>query len=254
METNIPFGGFYNTLWDTEIDSLEEQQVEYMLSSDCDEDWSELEEGEIQEVLFKHTDHSSIFKAIAEMYVEAWADFINEELDLDIQLDFSTMTSPKEYNFTTDRVFAEISRDDIAKIYKKVGRHGLRDKAKEMFTSRSGFISFYSPHIEEWGPVREWDYNQLGCLMEALDDMAGKHGPGARHDNELAIYYDLNEKISNAYQENVDWTKVESELKHLIDVKNGEAEMDARRFPGRDVTGMREYVQKFEELNRLKGA
>lgn len=248
METNIPFAGFYGSLWDTEIDSLEEQEVEWMQTSDSRHDWSALEPSEIHEVLFRHTDHHSIYKAIAEMYVEAWADLVNEELDLDIQLDFTIMVSPKEYNFTTDRVFANISRDDIAKVYKKVGRQRLRDKAKEMFTSRSGFISFYSPNIEEWGPVREWDYNQLGCLMAALGDMV----EGSTRDNDMAIYDRIYEAISNAYQDNVDWPAVEAELRHMADVENGEAEEDARRFPASSLTGA-EYVRQFEKLNNLKG-
>lgn len=246
METNIPFSGFYNSIWDSEIDSLEENEVEYMLSEDGD--WQGFEPAEIQSVLFKHTNHGEIHQAIARLYAEAWQDLINGELDLDIKLDFTVMVSPREYNFTTDRLFAEISRDDIAKIYKKVGRQRLREKAEEMFTSRSGFSSFYSPNIEDWGPVREWDYNQLGCLMEAAGAMV-EHYNG---DNDWAVYYGIQEAISNAYMDNVDWTAVGRDLQHLADVENGEAEEDARRFPAGNLTGA-EYIRKFEELNNLKG-
>lgn len=248
METNIPFGGFYGSLWDSEIDHLQEREAEHMASADGD--WEGFEEHEINDVLFGHTDHSAIYQAIARLYVEAWQYLINGELDLDIKLDFTTMVSPREYNFTTDRLFAEISRDDIAKVYKKVGRQRLRAKAEEMFTSQSGFISYYSPNIEEWGPVREWDYNQLGALMGAAGDMIEQ----LNGDNDMAIYYGIQEAIDNAYQENVDWPAVERDLQHMIDVENGEAEEDVRKFPAGSVTDVRDYVRQFNELNHLKGA
>lgn len=248
METNIPFSGFYYSLWDMEIDNQEEQEVEYLRSEDSDVSYSAITAGDVQEVLLRYTSRSAIFKEIAEIYVEAWQDLINGELDLDIALNFTVMVSPREYNFTTDRLFAEISRDDIAKIYKKVGRQRLREKAKEMFTSRDGFCSFYSPRIEEWGPVREWDYNQLGCLMEALQGMV-ETSDGV----DMAIYYYIHEGISNAYRENVDWESVERDLKHMLEVEAGEAEMDARKFPPSCLTGA-EYIRKFEDLNNLKGA
>lgn len=245
METNIPFGGFYETIWDDEIDNLAEREAEYMTSDEGE--WEGFEQGEIQSVLFDHTDHASIFKKIAELYVDAWQDLINGELGIDIKLDYTLMVSPREYNFTTDRLFADISRSDIAKVYRKVGRQRLRAKAEEMFTSRSGFSSFYSPNIEDWGPVREWDYNQLGCLMAAAGDMV----EGDRGDNDMAIYYGIQEAISNAYQDNVDWPAVTADLQHRIDIENGEAEEDARKFPS-GLAGA-EYVRKFHEMNHLKG-
>lgn len=246
METNLPFEGFYNSIWDGAVDREEEQAVEWMRSSDHDVNYSSLDESTVHEVLSDHTNHAAIFKAIAEQYVDAWADYINDELGLGIQLEFSILVSPREYNFTTDRIFCEISRDDIAKVYRKVGRKRLSKKAEEMFTSRSGFISFYSPRIEEWGPVRHWDYNQLGCLMAALADMASGDGDGT-----LAIYEALQEKISYAYQTNVEWDEVEADLSHLLAVEAGEAEMDARLFP-KGGLGVAEYVRQFEALNNLR--
>ena len=36
-----------------------------------------------------------------------------------------------------------------------------------MFTSESGFISFYSSDVSSWGDVLTWDCNQLHCLLMA---------------------------------------------------------------------------------------
>ena len=43
----------------------------------------------------------------------------------------------------------------------------LEATARDMFTSRDGFSSFYSPDVSEWGDVSEWDHNQIGCLIAA---------------------------------------------------------------------------------------
>jgi hypothetical protein len=41
-------------------------------------------------------------------------------------------------------------------------------------TSRSGFISFYSPDWRSWGEIESWDHNQLETLLEAyIDDNLG---------------------------------------------------------------------------------
>lgn len=243
-EAGIPFEGFYNSPWDKEIDSIAEREAEYMASAEGE--YSDFEVGEVSEVVFSHTDHKAIYLETAKLYVDAWQDIINEELGIDIHLSFKEMVSPREYNFITDRLFVDISRDDIAQVYKKVGRQRLGDMAKRMFTSRSGFISFYRPDISEWGPVREWDSNQIGCLMEAAGEMVG--------DTTWPIFEAIQEGMSNAYQSNVDWEGVDLSLKHLRDIENGEAVEDARKFPTGIVKDVQEYVRQYTELNHLKGA
>ena len=48
----------------------------------------------------------------------------------------------------------------------------LRQAIKERFTSRSGFISSYPNHLEDWPPLEQWDHNELGTLLVALLDDA----------------------------------------------------------------------------------
>jgi hypothetical protein len=106
-------------------------------------------------------DHGELYEKYAESYVEA----ISELTELD--LEFDGLSSPREYNFTTDRIFASISRKSLAEVIRAVRGERLKKMAKEMFTSRSGFISYYSPDVSEWGRVEDWDHNQILCALEA---------------------------------------------------------------------------------------
>jgi hypothetical protein len=245
IESTIPFPGFYESILSGELDSVEDMEIENMM----EDKWDGLEAEQIRDVLVSNMDYKGACADLAEAYVSRFEDWLNEELDLDIHLDFSTMYSPREYNFTTDRVFVNISRSDLAKLYRRVGRQVVRDEAKKHFTSRSGFISFYSSDISDWGPIREWDYNQIGMIFEAAAHVIDQY-----RDEDLAIYYRMSEDFYQAYSGNVDWGAVERDLQHLVDVENGEAEMDARQFPPDTITEMGAYIKKFEELNQLKGA
>ena len=246
IETTIPFSGFYNSLWSSELDHCETSQIEIWME---EEEYPGLEADQLQEVLMDRIDYKQACLGVAKAYVSRFEDWINEELGIGISLEFSTMTSPREYNFTTDRIFVRISRDDLAQVYKAVGRQRVRDKAEEMFTSRSGFISFYSPRIEEWGPIREWDYNQVGTIFEAAVDMVD-----SSEGYDLSVYYRMNEDIYTAWSNALDWPAVERDLEELMLVEEGEIEADARLFPHPSVTDTKQYIAEFEELNNLKGA
>ena len=87
-----------------------------------------------------------------------------------IPMEFEELISPKEYNFTTDRVFVRIPIDTIEKIATEMDDKPLRETIRKNHSSRSGFISFYADDLDdpEWQkPVRDWDHNQLMTLLEA---------------------------------------------------------------------------------------
>lgn len=147
----IPFSGFYETLHDAEIDST----LDRMLGDDC---------GDPFPGLMSHAwrgDFSHAHNAYARAYAVR---FLSE---FKIKGEFESMQSPREYNFTTDRIFCEIPADEIARILKETPRATLDACAAEWFTSRSGFISSYSPDVDDWGDVSSWDHNQCGCLIAA---------------------------------------------------------------------------------------
>ena len=240
MEVRIPFPGFYNTNYDGDINHALDSEAEYIMSGEAEVISDEIELSDIGEILFKYSNFSVMYQQIAVAYTSAFADFISEKVDFPVEVKFKEMTSPKEYNFETDSIFADISVEDLQKIREFVGEEALKEKAREMFTSRSGFISFYSNNVESWGEIEEWDHNQCFCLLSCLivDDKW--------NDDSMDIYTGLQERISNIYSENVDWPAVEWEL------ENFGVETDLE-FPGPGITDTKQYVKKFDELNNLVG-
>lgn len=119
----------------------------------------------LAEDLWEHIDYGKVFHEYAKLYTTAFAK------EAGIKLEFEELVSPKDYNFTTDRIFAKISRTDVAKMLWAVRGDKLNKIIKERFTSRSGFISYYSNDIKDWGKVDTWDHNQIGTILMAYADV-----------------------------------------------------------------------------------
>ena len=153
MITTIPFSGFYESIHSGIIDDTEGQMFQN-------------ERGDpnagLSERFYYMADYSAVFQNYAKEYAERFA----EEFEIDLK--FESLSSPREYNFTTDRIFCEISIDEVVRIAGLVDRKKLGELARERFTSRSGFISHYSSEVEDWGTLEEWDHNQIGTLVEAF--------------------------------------------------------------------------------------
>ena len=150
--TTVPFDGFYHSLHDSEIDHALEIVFDIGGSGDVNPD--------ILEAARDALDWPCIYEAYAKEYAES----IGHEYDL--ELTFESLSSPRFYNFETDRAFSHISRDSLAKIWRAVPRDALRDAIRERFTSRDGFISHYPNSLDDW-PRRlsDWDHNQIGTLL-----------------------------------------------------------------------------------------
>lgn len=150
MLINIPFSGFYNSVHDDEI------------NSHVDHDFEGYDD--LNRRIYEYCDFSAVFEAYAKAYCERFAD------EFKINLTFESLVSPKEYNFSTDRIFATIEESEIIRLFNEVDKTRLTDQAREMFTSRSGFMSFYDKDYQSWGDVTKWDHNQLLCLIQAFID------------------------------------------------------------------------------------
>lgn len=149
----LPFSGFYESLHGSELDST----LDYMLSdaaTGCD-----VNDG-LRYRAWDKCNWWAVWREYAKEYAESFA----REFELP-SLAFESLQSPREYNFTTDRIFCHIDAADIAKMRDETTPLTLEKVARDMFTSRDGFISFYSPDVSEWGDVAEWDHNQLHCLL-----------------------------------------------------------------------------------------
>lgn len=118
--------------------------------------------------LWQHVSYQKAYLAYAQLYLEAFNDSLSQACGVKFKLSWESMSSPREYNFTTDRLFADIADKKVTELFRKVDKKVLDKRARGTFTSYDGFRSFYSPDYTTWGPVLTWDHNQLGVLIEAL--------------------------------------------------------------------------------------
>jgi len=170
LESTIPFDGFYESFISDDIDHQIGQQIEW------DSDTYDLNEDE-QQVLednYLSVNRSYFYNQIAEDYTNFYIDALNERLKgFTLKAKFNLLTSPREYNFETDRIFIDIERDhaiDFIKYIIKNYKKELENKIKERFTSRSGFISNYKNSLDLWiDDYSEWDHNQIGTCFELFN-------------------------------------------------------------------------------------
>ena len=170
LESTIPFDGFYESFISADIEYQMVQQIEW----DCDiYDLNESEE----EILYNNylsVNTSYFYNQIAEDYTNLYIDALNERLKgFSLKANYKCFESPREYNFKTDRIFIEIEENhavDFIKYLVKNYKKELEKKIQDMFTSRSGFISFYKNSIDLWTKdFKEWDCNMIGTCFELFD-------------------------------------------------------------------------------------
>lgn len=175
----LPFSGFYQSLHDTVLDDT----IERMFT---DRDTGcERNEG-LESALVVACD----FAPVREKYAAAYAVAFGQEFKIDT-LKFESLTSPRFYNFETDRVFATVTKKELARIYRATNRDDLTALVKSMFTSRDGFHSFYSGDLAEWGPVNTWDHNQYSALLRCYAVQECNSGEFSQYDE-----YNLVEDLS----------------------------------------------------------
>lgn len=152
----VPFSGFYCTLHESEFD----QALENMFDP---EGSGASYSGKLAMRFSDTVDWRAAQTSYAKEYAQNFA------AALSVSCEWEEMVCPREYNFTTDRIFAKFNAEELRTMFARADiRAGLDLVAADMFTSRSGFISYYSPNVDSWGAdVSEWDYNQRGALLRA---------------------------------------------------------------------------------------
>lgn len=148
----IPFCGFYNSVISDEI----EQNIEYEVQYYSEEYGIELDE----------MDFITDFEGIAKCYARYFEERVQDAFP-QIQIKFSELISPKYYNYTTDKIYCEISDKNLKLVYKYCIANHFSDIVEERLKVRDGFIPLYSDDFSEWDKdVLAWDDAQIGLLFE----------------------------------------------------------------------------------------
>ena len=192
LESTILFDGFYESFIDDDIDHQIGQQIEW------DSDIYDLNEDE-QQVLedsYLSVNRSYFYNQIAEDYTNFYIDALNERLKgFTLKATYKSFNSPREYNFSTDRIFIEIEENhaiDFIKYIIKNYKKELEKKIQDRFTSRSGFYSYYENTLDLWTQdYSEWDCNMIGTCFELFDL------------EEEDINYSLREYLSETIMDNL---------------------------------------------------
>lgn len=163
LSVRLPFfPGFYESECQYQLDrcfemDLEQLESEYGATKDQTDRFAEL------------ADDTLDWKAIHMSYAKSFVEGLNNLLEPDIELQFEKMTSPREYNFSTDAIFVKMSQSALEKILAETPKEALEKLIKAQYTSRSGFQSYYPNSLKDWpADLAEWAEPQLGTLLEAF--------------------------------------------------------------------------------------
>ena len=163
LSVRLPFfPGFYESDCQYQLDHCFEMDLEY-LESECG-----ASKGQIDQ--FADTASGALdWKKIHLAYAKSFVEGVNNLLGPDIKLQFEELTSPREYNFSTDAIFVKVSQSALKKMLDQTPKEALEKLIKAQYTGYSGFHSYYPNSLEGW-PVdlAEWAEPQLGTLLEAF--------------------------------------------------------------------------------------
>ena len=203
IETWLPvFPGFYGTWYET--DSDEEMELDHINQERQDKGLPEIEWDQIEWDWDAYKD--AIGKDACEVFENNMDAFLT-------RVEFESISSPREYNFTNDSINCAIH---LTEVNKKTIMKFLKDHAEEWarylrdtYTSYDGFLSRYSNNTEEWSDQSILDHShKLGAVLQfiyyhhmdeqGIDDLDYDFYEAVKQDNYLtAKNYD--DCVNNIY-------------------------------------------------------
>ena len=181
----LPFSGFYHSMHDFYIDNTIE-----CLSDDCNEDSLSAEQVEMIE-------YKPIFEAVCKHYIQAYNGVFYDEHNIHLDLTFHSMTSPKFYNFETDRLYAEINQETFNQVISLLSDDAIQSKLKDKYKTRDGYYVFEST-LEA---IEQKDYERFSAdLLEML-----------LPENDVIENYQYTDNVSEVVMNAIDWNDLESE-------------------------------------------
>lgn len=246
------FPGFYESrlsfITDCELERYCENRAEDMTSAEWYPETYQPEElrltaDEIGAFAWEFVDYRKIEDRISRDWVDFYVRHVSDAVGFKITATFETLDSPREYNFTTDRVFFKVALSTVRALFalsKREGHKALRALVEERFTSRDGFASFYPSDLDEWleKPVAEWDHNELGTLFTAIGTMYGEDfAESATSDCEEA-----SGSNGDYIDDGLNWTKLDAKIADEIENKRHDLPEDHPLFVGKTFFPCREHL------------
>ena len=186
----ISFCGLYSTY--LAPSDLLESFREYERDTLADMGFSEEERLEYWDACDSAFDFCDYAQKAGARWTESYENLLTERPGLEnVRLEFDSVDSPREYNFTTDACAVRISAADLRRVRKYAETIARRrtdmddceelaylsaderndfcsfaDYVSERMRPRDGFMPFYSNDVRDWGAVREWGEAQLELLFD----------------------------------------------------------------------------------------
>lgn len=245
ISINLPFPGFYESDLSHALDHEEKQWAEWetdnhrgRVEGEGEGQYPEairLSEDELRGLASEHLDYKKACQHVAKDYVATLAWLAERELKIPVAFEYEEMTSPREYNFETDRVFVQVRLGVLYLMFRQSRTEGhatLGKIIRDRFTSRSGFYSHYSNDLAEWleKPLREWDHNEAGTLFLAALEIVGVSEERTRDMESLhdSIYEGMSESsdFMNAWDSGMNWTELEKAREALRNEKRAQLAED----------------------------
>ena len=163
LSVRLPFfPGFYESDCQYQLDQCLEMDLEYLgseygASKDQIDQFAELANATLD------------WKAIHLAYAKSFVEGLNDLLKPGMDMQFEEMTSPREYNYSTDAIFVKMSQSALEKMLAETPKEALEKLIQAQYTSYSGFQSYYPNSLKNWpADLAEWAEPQLGTLLEAF--------------------------------------------------------------------------------------
>ena len=132
VNTTINFGGFYNSIHD---DNIEWACESYFTDDNGVCDWDNI---------LDNVDFKKLHDVYIDLYCDLFSEWLKENYGIDIKFKNISLSSPRYYNYETDKILCDINQVENESLIKTMKANTaflewLKDRAK----SKSGYISFY---------------------------------------------------------------------------------------------------------------
>ena len=132
IKTTINFGGFYNSIHD---DNIEWACESYFSDDNGNCNW---------DIILDNVDFKKLRGVYIDLYCDLFSDWLKENYKVDIKFKNISLSSPREYNFETDKILCDIDIMENESLIKTMkAKPAFLDWVKDRTQSKSGFISFY---------------------------------------------------------------------------------------------------------------